>query len=344
MKITNSIIVASLLTSTLAAAPISNEDGFGGFIAAGVTTMELKNNMIAGSVFNDEMTDKNINTITNSADSKNSTTPSVNYNFKYTFADIQTEIFLGTQLQDVLSFDRTNALGIRKNFDGLGIFSVAVLASSMPTQVWEDPYATDKGRDTTDMTSSGLSVKWEGILESNFDLELRARTYDIDDEKSGETGARAGEKAHGLTDNQLNDKLDREGDVTQTILSYRIEFNDSNSLKTSLRYSDYDLDGDAMEHKKTGIKLDYLYIGSKWNFAVSANVADDDYDNKNPLYNDEADATIYGGSLTAMYKDPFGWSKNLSLTATLATYEMDSDIDFYDASMTMANVGILYKF
>ncbi|RLA79006.1 MAG: DUF2860 domain-containing protein, partial [Epsilonproteobacteria bacterium] len=104
------------------------------------------------------------------------------------------------------------------------------------------------------------------------------------------------------------------------------------------------LDGDAMEHKKTGIKLDYLYIGSKWNFAVSANVADDDYDNKNPLYNDEADATIYGGSLTAMYKDPFGFSKNLSLTATLATYEMDSDIDFYDASMTMANVGILYKF
>jgi hypothetical protein len=39
-----------------------------------------------------------------------------------------------------------------------------------------------------------------------------------------------------------------------------------------------------------------------------------------------------------------GWSKKLSLLGTVAAYDSDSDIDFYDTSITMAIATVLYRF
>jgi len=345
MKYYNSIIASALICSSLYAAPISKDDGFSGFIAIGVSSMKYESNMYAGTNFDDEMTDKNINTVNDSPSKESSTQPSFNFNVKYTFAESQTEVYIGTLLEDVVTFDSTAIFGLRKNFNGYGILSAGILGSIVPSKTWEDPYNTSSNRKSTDMTSAGISVKWEGIMESNFDVELRQRTFDIDGgDKSGLNTPYSGAYAHGLSDLELNSQLDREGDLSQLITAYRFNIGERNFLRAAIRLSDYDLDGKAMQHTRAAIKLDHAYMGEKWSFITVLAVSKDSYDSKNPLYNKKADADNMGAALTIMYNNPLNISKDLSLTATAAFYDTDSDIDFYDSSVSMINLGVLYKF
>ena len=128
------------------------------------------------------------------------------------------------------------------------------------------------------------------------------------------------------------------------ITAYRFKIGEKNILRASIRLSDYDLDGKAMEHTRAGLKLDHAYMGDKWTFITILAVSKDSYDNKNPLYNKEADAVNYGAAFTAMYKNPFDISKDLSFTATAGFHDSNSDIDFYDSRVSVINLGVLYKF
>ena len=96
--------------------------------------------------------------------------------------------------------------------------------------------------------------------------------------------------------------------------------------------------------KRTSLKLDYLHLGEKWVFVVTAVIGQDDYTNINPLFGKEADSSVTGFAFTAGYKNPFGWSKKLSLLSTIAAYKDDSDIDFYDTSITIDTFRVFYLF
>ena len=345
MKLYNSIITSALICSSLYAAPISKEDGFSGFVAAGISSMKYESNMFAGTNFDDSIIDEKINTINDNPSKETSVQPSINFNVKYTFADAQTEIYIGTLLEDVLTFDSTGILGIRKNINGIGILSAGILGSVVPSKTWKDPYETGLNRQSTDMSSAGASVKWEGIMESGFDVEVRIRTFDIDGgDKSGLAPSYVGEHTHGLNQYQLNDVLDREGDLTQLITAYRFNIGKKNFVRAAIRLSDYDLDGKAMEHTRVGFKLDHAYVGDKWTFITILSVSKDSYDNINPLYNKEADTENFGAAFTVIYNNPFDISKDLSLTATAGFYDSNSDINFYDSRVSMLNLGVLYKF
>lgn len=258
---------------------------------------------------------------------------------------IKTEIFLGTSLEDVLTFDASTLLGIRKDFGTVGILGVSALAATTPAYVWKDPYQTGTKRDSTKQNSQGIALKWEEIMRSNFDVELRSRKIDIDGgDESGLHTPYVGSSPITLTNTQLNNELNREGDLMSVIGSYRWKIGKDNQLKTSIRYSNYDLDGDAMQHVLTAAEFNYLHVIDNWNFIINGTIGEDNYDNSNPLFNDQADASMYGGSLTAMYKNPFGWSKDISLIGTVAGAESNSDINFYDSSISTVSASILYKF
>ena len=327
MKIINSLIVLMIFYTTLIAEPIAKKDGFGGYVALGVTTMQLQSNMIAGTAFDDDMTNDKIDNLTDKADKTTTNGLSFNFNLKYTLADIQTEFFVGEKVEDILLLDSNLKFGIRKDFENIGIVEIAGITSAISTKVYKDPYAIDSSRDVTDKTSTGILLKLESILDSNFDIKFEFRKFNIDDEESAR-------------DYELN----REGDMAQLSLAYTLNIERNEFLKTTLEYSDYNLDGDAMKHKRIALELNYLYVGKDWSFIVIGSVADDFYKNKNILFNDKADALIYGGSVTAMYVDPFELSDKLSFTATVSTFIHNSDINFYDASVAFLNLGVLYRF
>jgi len=344
MKIKYSLVIISLLGSVLSADPIANESGWSGYISGGVTGMEFKSNMVSGNIFDEEISDDRINNINGKASRESTVIPSFDYNFKYTFADTQTEVFLGTDLEDLLTFENSTTFGVRKYYNGVGIIGASLLLTALPSKVWKDPYDTTNPRESTDKTSNGIAIKWEDVVGSKFDLEVRLRKHEIDGgDKSGLNAPYEGQDDI-IPPLQLNSLLDREGDSTMFIASYHWKVDEDSYFEPSLRYTDYDLDGDAMQHERTALKLDYIRTSEKWNFAATAIIGQDDYDNKNPLYAKEGDTTLMGASLTAGYKNPFGWSKKLTLLTTFGAYENDSDIDFYDTTITMANMALLYRF
>ncbi len=345
MKSKYGLLVISLFGSALMAAPIANESGWSGYVSGGVTGLEFKSNMVAGNALDKKISDNSINNINDKASRESTVIPSFDYNLKYTFADTQTEVFLGTDLEDLLTFDGSTKFGVRKDFNGLGIIGASLLLSALPAKVWKDPYDTTNPRESADKTSHGVALTWEDVAGSKFGLEVRLQKHEIDGgDMSGLNASYEGAVDHGLTPLQLNSQLNREGDSKMLIATYHWKINDDSHFEPSLRYTDYDLDGQAMQYKRTALKFDYVHTSEKWNFVATASIGQDDYDNKNPLYDKEADSTLMGAALTVGYKNPFGWSKKLSVLATLGAYENDSDIDFYDTSITMANMAFLYRF
>ena len=339
------MVVSLLFGSVLTAGPISDESGFSGYISVGVTGLEFKSNVVAGNALDKKISDNRITNLHEKASRESTVVPNVDYNFIYTFASSQTELYLGTDLEDLLTFDGNTKFGVRRNFNDLGIMGARLLFSTLPATVWKDPYNTTYPRNHTDMTSLGAAFTWDDIAGSKFGLEVRLRKHEIDGgDKSGLTAPYAGEFPHGLTNFQLNDQLDREGDSRMLIATYHWKINDESYLKPSLRYTDYDLDGQAMQYKRTALKLDYLKTAEKWSFIVSAAIGQDDYNHINPLFAKEADSTSLGATFTVGYKNPFDWSDKLSLLATLSAYENDSDIDFYDTTITIANLMFVYRF
>lgn len=99
-----------------------------------------------------------------------------------------------------------------------------------------------------------------------------------------------------------------------------------------------------MQHQRTELRLNYLYNTATWKLVATLTAGQDDYDNINPLFGRKADSTAIGAGFTAGYKNPFGWSKHLSLLGTVGAYESDSDIEFYDTSIGIINLSALYKF
>ena len=345
MKIGYCLSILSLSGSVLMAGPISDESGFSGYISAGVIGLEFKSNMVAGNSVDKKISDNRIINLHEKAKRESTVIEIFDYNFRYTFASSQTELYLGTDLEDLLTFDSNTKIGARRNFHDLGIIGAGLLFSTLPATVWKDPYNTRYPRDYADMTSLGAAFTWENIAGSNFGLEVRLRKHEIDGgDKSGLTAPYAGEFPHGLTNFQLNDLLDREGDSKMLIATYNWKIDNDSYLKSSLRYSDYDLDGRAMQYKRAVLKVDYLKSTEKWNFVVSAAIGQDDYDHINPLFAKEADSTTVGATVTVGYTNPFDWSEKLSILGTLTAYENNSDINFYDTSITMANLMFLYRF
>ena len=82
--------------------------------------------------------------------------------------------------------DATIGLGVRHQFDGVGILGVRLLASSTPTEVWADPFTKNKDRQDTERTSTGLGLKGEGIMGSKFEMDFRARSLEFEDDFNGQ--------------------------------------------------------------------------------------------------------------------------------------------------------------
>lgn len=339
------ILASALLSQSLMAAPIAKETGFSGFIAGGVMGLEYKSNFIAGNAIDDSISNDTINSLEDEASTESTVLPNFDYNFKYTFAEAETEIFFGTELLDLLTFDGITRLGVRKNFSGVGILGISALASTVPTEVWADPYDTSKPRQSTERNTAGVAIAWEQIAGSKFDLEVRARKLEIDGgDKSGLNAPYIGEVAHGLTDVQLNNQLNREGDLKLLIASYTWNFDKKHFLRPEFRYHDYDLDGQAMKAQESELRLNYLYNGANWKLVGVVVATQLDFDNINPLFGRKADGNAIGAGFTAGYKNPFGWSKKFSLLGTVGVYEFDSDINFYNMAGSVVGLNALYRF
>lgn len=328
-----SFSIATLLavTPSLALDNIPDESGFSGFISAGAVTTRLKSNMISdGDDFDLEW----ISSRTSSPDSDTHTKPSINGKVAYTWADSQTQVFLGTNMEDYLRYDLSTELGVRQTINENDILSVSFLFSSMPAKTWRDPYQTGIKRKDTNRNSKGLKLAWENIADSGFDVTLKRRKIDLDNERSGM------DSGFTMAEQKL---LEREGDQTSLKVQYEYNLGDGHFLVPSYTYTDFDLDGQSMANKEYRLQLSHAYFGEEWQFVTNVVFGQSDYDKRNPIYAKTQEDDIYGLSFTTFYSQPFNL-ENTRAMASLATYRSSSNINFYDSNISMANLSLMYIF
>lgn len=137
------LILACVLSiwgsAAFAIEPIPQESGFSGFMNIGGLYVDVKSNMIAGNDFAD-VGKKKINSIYKSPDSESDFMPMFNFEFRYTFADSRTQIYAGNTLEDFLRFDLTAQVGVRQEMPDSSVVAASFVFSSIPAEVWKDPY------------------------------------------------------------------------------------------------------------------------------------------------------------------------------------------------------------
>ena len=127
MKKTNILTIAVLtltllLSANLATAlePIPKESGFGGFIRPGVSYLNYKSNMVA-SFMGFDLSEGTIHSLDDSPNSQSTGIVMVPFSLAYTFASTRTQLFLGTDLTDLIRFDYAQQFGVKQEIGKLGI-------------------------------------------------------------------------------------------------------------------------------------------------------------------------------------------------------------------------------
>ncbi|MBT8364313.1 MAG: DUF2860 domain-containing protein [Deltaproteobacteria bacterium] len=344
MKKTTSLFIAVLIITMLlgtraatALEPIPVESGFGGFIRPGAGYMRYKSNMIA-SFLGFDLSDKKTDSLTDSPDSQSTAIVLVPFQLNYTFASTRSQLFIGTELRDLIRFDLSQQLGIKQEIGRFGLLQGGFLFNGIPAKVWKDPYVVDRNRNDTSRRDTGARLVWDRIFGSNFQLQYTYRKIDVSSEKSGEF--------LGLSSSD-RDRLDRNGDRHVGEVFYRFNFAKRHRLMPQFIYARDDLDGDAMANDTYDLQLTYAYLGDPFVLTLNGLIGKADYDKRNPIYDKTRDDDRYGAQGTLFYKNPWNWrlfgSNPMSFFVNAAYSRTDANIDFYDQEAILVSGGVFLK-
>ena len=315
--------------------PIPQESGFSGFINLGIGAITAKSNTIAGNNLA-TIGKQRIDSLTDSADSENDVIPLISGELAYTFASMRTQLYLGNSLEDFIRFETATLAGVRQELPDKSIAELSYVFSAIVTEVWADPYVVGQDRTKTDRNSSGLRLGYDKILGSDFEIKFTWRSIDLDDERSGLTQL-------GLPPDQAK-LLDREGDSYEFEVIYPFRFKQGKHiLAPALSYRRMELDGEAMANDHYQGQLTYAYTRKPLSIVSNLIFAIADADKTNPIYLEKREDVIYGLSIAAFYRN-FLDMQGLNLVGNVAGFRSDSNIDFYDTTIGLLGLSVLYRF
>jgi hypothetical protein len=347
MKKTGFIIFVTLtaillLGATWASAldPIPQESGFSGFIRPGVGYLKYKSNMVA-SIQGFDLSEKKIDSLDDSPDSETTGLVTLPFSLAYTFASTRTQLFLGTDLTDLIRFDMAQQIGVKQGIGNLGVLQGGFLFSGIPAKVWKDPYLVDKNRDDTKRKSAGARLTWDRIFGSWFQVQYTYRNVDIDTEESGDS--------LGFLTSSDRKLLERDSYRHTADIAYRFHFAKNHTLAPAFIYTNDDRDGKAMKNEAYDFQLTYAYLNrnSPFSFTGNAFIGQADYDKRNPIYDKKQDDDRYGIQGTLYWENPWKWSllgsNPMNFFIGGAYAKTNANIDFYDQEAIMGNVGVFFK-
>lgn len=327
-----------ILNTAHALDPIPQQDGFSGFVSVGAGVMSYKSNIVAGNPLVD-VGSKTIDSLTDEPDTETTGMGALSFDLAWTFADSRTQITFGSQLEDVARLELGQQLAVKQELSDKSIISAGLLFSSIPTEVWKDPYMTGVPRDETDRTSVGARIVYDRILGSGLELKYSYRDIDIDDEQSG--------LFLGLPPGEM-DLLRRDGDNHYIDVNYTMTFQQRHRVIPSISYFKRNRDGDAMDNWGTHFQITYIHFDNPLTLVLNGLIGMADYDETNPIYGKTQEDDIYGAGVQAFYRNPFGWKpfghENFSMFIAGNYLLNNANIDFYDTEAITGIVGAMFRF
>ena len=131
------ILTAAIMLGVMAAGmanalePVPRESGFNGFIRPGIGYLQYKTNMVA-SFLGFDLSDEQGSPLDESPDSESSAILLAPFSLGYTFAGTRTQIFLGTELTDLVRFDYSQQLGVKQEIGKFGLIQGGFLFTGIP--------------------------------------------------------------------------------------------------------------------------------------------------------------------------------------------------------------------
>ena len=98
-----------------------------------------------------------------------------------------------------------------------------------------------------------------------------------------------------------------------------------------------------MSSDSWAVGLTHIYDAEQYSLITNLDWADSDFDKQNPIYNKTRNDDRLGASFTAVYKKPFGL-QDWNILGSVAYYDSDSNIDFYDTTIKLFTISALYRF
>ena len=335
------VLVAILLFGAGFAAaidPIPMKSGFSGFIRPGAGYLKFKSNMVA-SFMGYKLSDRKTSSLTANPDDQDTVLINVPFALNYTFASTRTQLFLGTDLTDLIRFDMSQQFGVRQEIGRFGLLQGGILFSSIPAKVWKDPYLVNQKRDETSRSSNGARLVWDRIFNTGLRFQFTYRNVDVSSEKSGDS-------LSSLSNSQRK-LLKRDGDRYIGDIAYAFTFAEKHVLAPAFIYSKDDLDGDAMSSDTYDFQVTYAYFGDPITITANAFVGVADYDEKNPIYGKTQDDDRFGVNAVIYYKNPWGWrlfgSQPINFFVNGVYSDVDANIDFYNQEAIMVSTGVLFR-
>lgn len=323
-----------LLAAAAQAAPdIPTEAGWRGTVNIGAGAGQSETNMLAG-ISSIDLGDERIDSLDADAGSEDIGFPVLQFEVSYTLQDSRTQFYLRNQPSPYVFVDMEALAGIRQQVEGIGIVDIALSGTTVATDVWKDPYLVGTDRGNTERTTKGLHIAWHNAMDSALSVEFSSKEVELDDEESGTS------LGLGVADRKL---LERSGQVYRLNASYAWRVNDRHQLVPAVAWLNYDLDGGAMAEDGLALQLAHHYSRDRWRVVSQLQYTGLESDRDNPIYGDAADKDVLVAGVGVFYERPFGldrWTAN----ARASWYEADSDIDFYDESLGIVSVGMMYRF
>lgn len=324
----------ALSTSVYALTPIGEQQGWRGYVTAGVGTTAIKSNTLAGNDIINGGKDT-IGSINDSPRSTESGHGVALFEVNYTFEN-RNQVFLGSSLQNQLTMDFGSQLGWRKQTKSTGIFQLGYLFTSIPGEVWEDPYEAGVKRKETERDSDGARFVWGNIMGSAFEFTAQVRQIDVDNERSGSDPSLG-------CDSSCQSLLNRSGDQYQLWLSYTFIQNGRHIFRPQLRYRQNDYEGDAVSRDAYALQLSYSYMLPRWIFVASAVYGNSSFDRPNPLHGIKQDTKTTAIDATVLYRLPIKGGR-WQIMGSAFWGNADSDINFHDSKLSQIMLGVIYNF
>lgn len=328
------IFAVALSANVHALTPIGEQQGWSGYVMAGVGNTDVKSNTVAGN----EVIDGGKNIIGSINDNPRSTDTGhwiAGFEVNYTLEN-RNQVFLGSSLQDQLTMDFGSQLGWRWQTESAGIFQLGYLFTGVPAEVWEDPYEVGVKRKATERDSEGVRFVWDKIMGSAFEFTAQVRQIDVHRERSGSDSSLG-------CDPGCQSMLERSGDQYQLWLSYTFIQNGRHIFRPQLRYRQNDSDGNAMSRDAYALQLSYSYMLPRWIFVANAVYGESTYDRSNPLYGIKQDTETTAIDATVLYRLPIEGGR-WQLLGSVFWGEADSDINFHDSELNQVLLGVIYNF
>lgn len=332
------VILAFLVIADRANAldPVPAEPGWSGYVNIGGGVLSAKTNMVSGIKKSITIGRERIDSFSDKPDTITKGIPALNFNINYTFPT-QTLLFLGNSIENIVELDRTTIVGVRQQLPDKSLLELALVTTPFgtPVRVWKDPYVVGEPRDETNRTSRGLRVDYDRILGSGFGVQFMARKIDIDKEQSGTTQL-------GLSPDEA-DLLKRTGNVNRLSVNYRTPMFGRNQFQIRIGRLTDDIDGKAMSGDQNEIQLTHAFFGERFFTAFNAFYWDEDYDKLNPVFAKTREDKTAGLAFMIFDTKIFN-SKNWWGQFQAVWVNLDSNIDFYDASSLLGSLSAMYRF